>query len=110
MDLFDWEAFRGIPLCRDPYNHMVVTGFVKHEAIGKINADCPTIEHTGSFSIEGLRFGPGFRSMVDALESEQFRGAFEKKISAELVGPAHNNYRSRALCSRRRPSAYGFGE
>ena len=57
MDFFDLGSVSRDPLCRDPYGHMVVTGFVKHEAIGKINADYPTIEHTGSFSIEGLRFG-----------------------------------------------------
>lgn len=86
MDLFDWERFSATALCRNPYDHVVVTGFVKPEAIGKINADYPAIEHTGSFSIEGLRFGPGFQSMVKALESERFRWAIEEKFQMSLSG------------------------
>ena len=60
MDLFDWETFRATPLSRDPNEHVIISGFVKPEALGKINADYPAIEDTGSFPIEGLRFGPGF--------------------------------------------------
>jgi SM-20-related protein len=86
MDFLDWERFRATPLCRNPYDHVVVTGFVKPEAIGKINADYPAIEHTGSFSIEGLQFGPNFQSVVKALESEQFRGAVEEKFHMSLSG------------------------
>jgi SM-20-related protein len=86
MDLFDWETFRATPLSRDPYEHVIVSGFVKPEALGKINADYPAIEDTGSFPIEGLQFGPGFRLMVDALESEQFRKAFEEKFQVDLSG------------------------
>lgn len=86
MDLFDWEKLRATPLCRDPYEHIIVSAFVKPEALGKINAGYPVIEHTGSFSIEGLQFGSDFQSMVDALESEQFRNAFEEKFQTRLSG------------------------
>jgi len=86
MDLFDWEAFRATPLSRDPYEHVVVSGFVKPEALQQINSDYPTIEDTGSFPIEGLQFGPGFKLMVDALESERFRKAFEEKFQMDLSG------------------------
>jgi SM-20-related protein len=86
MELFDWERFGATPLCRTPYDHVIVNGFVKPEAIGKINADYPAIEHTGSFSIEGLQFGPSFQSVVRALESEQFREAVEEKFQMSLSG------------------------
>jgi hypothetical protein len=39
MDVFDWQAFRAIPLSRDPYEYVVVDGFVKPDALEKINAD-----------------------------------------------------------------------
>lgn len=86
MDLFDWETFRATPLSRDPYEHVIVSGFVRAEALAKINADYPAIEDTGSFPIEGLQFGPGFQWLVDALESEQFRKAFEEKFQVDLSG------------------------
>ena len=86
MDVFDWHAFRAIPLRRVPYEHVMVDGFVKAEALEKINADYPAIEDTGSFPVEGLEFGPGFRLMVDAMESEAFRKAFEEKFQVDLSG------------------------
>jgi SM-20-related protein len=86
MDVFDWQAFRAIPLSRVPYEHVMVDRFVKPEALEKINADYPAIEDTGSFPVEGLQFGPGFRLMVDAMESEAFRRAFEEKFQVDLSG------------------------
>ena len=86
MDLFDWEVFRATPLSRDPYEHVIVNGFVKPEALQKINADYPAIEDAGSFPVEGLQFGAGFQSMIDGLESEAFRKAFEEKFRVDLSG------------------------
>lgn len=86
MDLFDWETFRATPLSCDPYEHVIVSGFVQSEALARINADYPAIQDTGSFPAERLKFGPGFKSMVDALESEQFRKAFEEKFRVDLSG------------------------
>src|SRR5260370_1130970 len=75
MDLFDWETFRATPLSQDPYEHVIVSGFVKAEALRKINADYPEIQDTGSFAIEGLKFGPGFKLMRVA----QFNGVTNKR-------------------------------
>jgi SM-20-related protein len=86
MDIFDWERFRTTPLSRDPYEHVIVSGFVTPEALRKINTDYPAIEDTGSFPIEGLEFGLGFKLLVDALESEHFRKAFEGKFQVDLSG------------------------
>jgi len=84
MDVFDFEAFRHTPLEREPYEHVVVQGFVKREALEKINADYPRIEDSGSFPLSALQFGPHFRELVDALESEEFRKAFEEKFQIDL--------------------------
>lgn len=86
MDFFDWETFRATPLSRAPYEHVIVNGFLKPEALRKVNADYPHIEDTGSFPVESLEFGPGFQQMVDALESEEFRSAFEEKFQVDLSG------------------------
>jgi hypothetical protein len=84
-DVFDLESFRATPLSRDPYEHIVLRGFVKPEALQKINADYPKIEQAGSFPLNALKFGPGFQAMVDALESEEFRKAFEEKFQVDLT-------------------------
>ena len=84
MQIFDLETFRATPLTRDPYEYLVVPGFVSAEALEKINADYPKIEHAGSFPLNHLEFGPAFQAMIDALESEEFRKAFEEKFQLDL--------------------------
>jgi SM-20-related protein len=84
-EVFDLEAFNALPLSREPYEHVVLAKFVKPEALAKINQDYPSIAEVGSFPLDGLKFGPGFQAMVDALESEEFRKVFEKKFSVDLT-------------------------
>jgi SM-20-related protein len=84
MNVLDLETFRAAPLSRSPYEHLVIPGFVTPEALREINADYPKIEHSGSFPLESVKFGAGFQKLVDALESEEFRKAFEEKFQIDL--------------------------
>jgi SM-20-related protein len=84
-DVFDMDAFNATPLKHDPYDYLIIDKFVKPDALTRINADYPKIDDVGSLPIAGLKFGPDFQAMVDALESEEFRKAFEKKFSIDLT-------------------------
>jgi SM-20-related protein len=86
MDIFDYQTLRATPLSRDPYEHVVIPGFVKAEALEKINMAYPAIGETGSFPLDSLKYGSAFQEMVDALESEEFRKAFEEKFQIDLGG------------------------
>jgi len=86
MDVFDYEALRNAPLERSPYEYVILPGFVKPEALAKINADYPRIDHAGSYPLASLEFGANFQVMVDALESDEFRKAFEEKFQVDLSG------------------------
>ena len=83
-EIFDLQALRAAPLERDPYEHLVLPRFVKTEALRRINSDYPRISQSGSFPLNSVKFGPGFKAMVDALESEDFCKAFEEKFGVEL--------------------------
>ena len=85
MTVLDLETFRATPLNRDPYEYLVIPGFVKPDALKEINADYPKIEHAGSFPLESVKFGAGFQKLVDALESVEFRKAFEEKFGIDLT-------------------------
>ena len=89
MDVLDLKTFRATPLQQDPYEHLVVRHFVKPEAMVRINADYPKVEHSGSFPFDALTYGPGFRSLMDALESAEFRSAFEEKFHLDLRDRPH---------------------
>jgi SM-20-related protein len=83
-DVFALGAFRATPLERDPYEHLILPGFVRPDALRQINAAYPRIEHAGSFPLESVKFGPAFQSLVEALESPEFRRACEEKFSLDL--------------------------
>jgi hypothetical protein len=82
----DLQAFRATPLMREPFEYLVVPGFVRAEARAAINADYPKIDGTGSFPLAGLSYGPAFQSLVDELEGPEFRAAFEEKFGLDLTG------------------------
>jgi len=84
--ILDLEAFRAAPLEREPFEHLVLREFVKPDALCRINSDYPRIMQTGSFPLDSVKFGPGFQAMVNALESEEFRKAFEEKFGVDLTG------------------------
>jgi SM-20-related protein len=84
MNVFDYEALARAPLERDPYEYVLLRGFVKPEALAQINRDYPRIEHAGSFPLASLEFGSGFQALVDALESDGFRQAFADKFQIDL--------------------------
>jgi SM-20-related protein len=80
------DAFRATPLVKEPFPHLVVSGFVRPDALAAINTDYPKIVSAGSFPLDQLAFGPAFRALIDELESDAFREAFEEKFAIDLSG------------------------
>jgi hypothetical protein len=80
------EQFRTTPLVRQPFEHLIVPQFIGPQALAEINADYPTISTSGSFPVDQLTFGPAFRTLLGALNGDEFREAFEEKFGIELVG------------------------
>jgi len=86
MSNLNLAAFRAAPLQREPFEYLVLEGFVVPEACGKINADYPSIEQSGSFPLSQLTYGPAFKAFTEELEGEEFRKAFEEKFKLDLSG------------------------
>ncbi len=80
------NAFRSTPLVKEPFPHLIVPGFVGPQALEAINADYPKISTSGSFPVDQVSFGPAFRTLLDELESDAFRDAFEAKFGLDLAG------------------------
>jgi len=80
------DAFRTTPLQREPFEHLVVPGFVSAAGLAAINADYPKISAPGSFPTDQLAFGGAFQTLLDELESDEFRDAFEEKFALDLAG------------------------
>src|SRR5271154_5434664 len=80
------DAFRETPLVPEPFPHLIVSGFVSPAGLAAINADYPKISTSGSFPVDQVSFGPAFQTLLDELESDALREAFEQKFSLDLSG------------------------
>jgi SM-20-related protein len=80
------ESLRATPLVSEPFAHLVVPGFVSAAGLAAINADYPKISSAGSFPTDQVAFGPAFQTLLDELEGDAFREAFEQKFNVDLSG------------------------
>lgn len=86
MGALDLTAFRATPLVREPFEYLVLPGFIKSEARAAINACYPDIKRPGSFPLSELSYGPAFANLVAELNSDEMRRAFEEKFGIDLSG------------------------
>ncbi|MBI3451243.1 MAG: 2OG-Fe(II) oxygenase [Rhodospirillales bacterium] len=86
MSTLDIAAFRATPLRRDPYEYLIVPGFVRGDALDGINADFPKMDRPGSFPTSTLSFGPRFKALLDDFESPALRAAMAEKFAVDLEG------------------------
>ena len=68
----------------EPFQHLILPGFISPEGLAAINGDYPKISSSGSFPVDQVSFGPAFQDLLDELESDEFRGAFEEKFGLDL--------------------------
>ena len=98
--LLDLEAFRAVPLTREPFNYTVVTNAVPPAAASAIRADFPEIEDSGLLPVEATHPGPAFRQFIEDLKSEAVARAFSEKFGVDLVGRSQM-ITVRGRCARR---------
>jgi len=84
--MIDLERFGSCPLIREPFEHLIVPGFLRADALDRILEGFPEIEKGGSFPPSELSFGPDFQSLLDELHSDPLRRAVEKKFEIDLAG------------------------
>jgi hypothetical protein len=82
----DLERFRATPLVRNPYDYLIVPGFLRGAAIGAIESDYPAIDRPGSFPVTGMAYGPAFAALLATLEGDTMRAAFAEKFQVDLAG------------------------
>ena len=86
MDALDFAAFRSTRLNQQPFPYLILPGFVKPEALEAVHKDYPRIDHSGSFPVEELKYGPAFASLLKTLTGPEMRAAFEEKFDIDLTG------------------------
>ena len=85
-ELLDLEKFAATPLRRDPFDFLIVPGFVKAAARAAVSRDFPAIAKSGSFPHATLGYGPVFRQLVEEMQGSRLRAAVEAKFAMDLSG------------------------
>jgi hypothetical protein len=100
MSVLDLPKFAATELSREPFDFLVVPGFLKAGGLDAIHADFPPVDRPGSFPLESQRCGPAFASLIDELRGEAVRAAFEEKFAIDLKGRP-TMFTVRGRCSER---------
>ncbi len=84
--MFNFNALAITPLNYEPFDHIVVPHFIEDAALQAINRDYPEIETPRNFDPAKLTFGPGFRALLDKLNSSAFSRCIGEKFGVDLEG------------------------
>jgi SM-20-related protein len=82
--MLDLKRLHAAPFTREPFDFVVVNGFVRGDALPAILADFPDIRRQGSFPVDTLTYGPAFARLVAALTGAALRCAIEEKFDIDL--------------------------
>ena len=80
----DLARFETAPLAREPFDHVVVPGFIGRQELATINRDFPPMTQGGSFPASLLKYGPHFQRLLDCLQSAPVAAAFGTKFGIDL--------------------------
>ena len=84
MSYFNYAALDAVTVNRDPFDYLVVPEFLTAEGLAAANRDYPEISTAGNKDLEALRYGPGFRAVIDELNSPDFTGRIAGKFGVNL--------------------------
>ena len=110
MDVLDLAAFSATPLVRQPFEYLIVPGFIRREARAAINAAYPRIKSPGSFPASELAFGPAFGSLLEALQGPAIAQGVCREVSNRSERSTHHDYRPRAVRNKRWPHPHGYAQ
>lgn len=86
MRFIDLERFNATALESDPFEHLVVSGFLRAPARAALDADFPAIARPGSFPASTLRYGASFGALLEELQSAELTRAMAAKFAVDLDG------------------------
>jgi hypothetical protein len=89
MEVLDFERLRAAPVSQEPFAHILLTQFVKPEALAAVTAALPPMRGRGSFPIGALKLGEAAKAAIAGLEGEEFRAIVAEKFGLDLKDAPH---------------------
>jgi SM-20-related protein len=100
MGYLDIEALKATPVAHDPFDHLILPGFVRAEAREAIAADYPAIDKPGSFALEDVEVKGAVAALIDEMDAAPFRDVVAAKFGVALAGKA-TTFTLRGMCGDR---------
>ena len=88
MAYLDIAALRSTPLETEPYEHLIVEGFIPEAHSAELIGAYPEIGQAGSFPLDTLKVEGAFAALIEEMNAGPFRNAVEEKFGVELEGKA----------------------
>lgn len=86
VTLLDQARLEATPLQHDPYEWLVVPGFIRADAFGEVTRDYPAVPGAGSHPPSSLDIRGRFAELLAELDGPDFRRAIEEKFAIDLSG------------------------
>jgi hypothetical protein len=100
MALLNLTALSEAPLAADPFEYVIVDGFLAETDRTQIVDGFPDMSDAGSFPLSELQLGPGLTALIDELNGPAFRRVVEQKFDLDLSG-APTMFTLRGRCDAR---------
>ena len=78
MSLINLQALQAAELHTDPFDYLVVPGFLSPEVVTRVNADYPAIETAANHELDKLQYGPAFGALMEELRGPAGRTMWDK--------------------------------
>lgn len=82
--MIDLERFSATPLDPDPFDHVIIPGFIRKDVLDAVNRDYPEVEKPGSFPLGELTSGPAFTALMHQIQGPAMTAAFAAKFGMDL--------------------------
>lgn len=85
MSLINIDALRAAQLQTDPFDFLVVPGFLDAATLARVNGDYPAIDTAANHALENLTYGASFAALMDELRSPALASVLGEKFGMELT-------------------------
>ena len=82
----DLETLRTTPVDTDPFDHIILPGFIRNEVLQNVHNAYPKVGKPGSYPMESLEFGQAFAEMAAALRGPELAAILAEKFDMDLSG------------------------
>ena len=86
MTHLNLEKLRSATIETEPFQYVLVSGFLDAASVAAINATYPNIERGGSYPVESLENTMAIKDVIAELDSPEFEAIIEEKFDVALEG------------------------